>query len=744
MAPTATPTATLAAQPPPVAPPAAPPADQDTVAGMAQRIRAKYPGAYDDKTDIDLVDRVIQKYPVYRERLSDQEYAKLPSSPANQQQMQRQNAVIDAGQPENREGFFKGALHEFFNQARGATQSARPFSAPSPGAGAEQGANLVGNWELRKQQGYPLRYRLMTAATEALGIPTGAEGEEQAAKRGDMAGVIGHAAVPGAELLEGTTGAGRKRLGKTVNWVAQKTAPLRQSTAEAITRPTIQRPLRKLQIEERYGHEPEKAIVSEKVSTSAEAQKRLNDLGQAIDDELTKPAPAGQSTAPIDTEQIIRSAADAAIQKAMQTGKPAAVSAIESSRDALLQSHGNLQKAPRAAAQMYRTIREGVKYGPDDTQNIAANYRQSVADAISNSVKNSRPDAAPLMQRYGDLKAAAEDMKRGEDTRSMQGMFSRAREGVQVQGTRKAAQAIGTQYPALPGRPLPRTVAPQMPAPPAGPGLPPATPTGAALVPGGPALPPATNVFVHPQPTPTAPPAPAGLAARSAPTQLPGAFGLRGTELQSSIGPESSRPLRMPAGQAVPEEGFRTEHGPSGEPIASGPSTPKPPARPFSRSAAAAADPRTELSEVVARQRKVDQQVRSARAGTQAMKEAIQKARELSARREELEKTLGITKPEAKPFTARTETTAKAGMKPEAKPLTKLSFTPTFDSLPKEAQEHLSNVEKRIQSMPQSLRQAEEAKIQKYAPRGFGMKERLAREYAKQNSLPVKFGPGEL
>jgi len=82
------------------------------------------------------------------------------------------------------------------------------IGGPSAGTAAQQAVDVVTSEELRKAEGRSLPYRAITTATEMLGIPTGAKGEEEAAARGDTAGVVGHALGAGVVGVGATVGLG--------------------------------------------------------------------------------------------------------------------------------------------------------------------------------------------------------------------------------------------------------------------------------------------------------------------------------------------------------------------------------------------------------------------------------------------------------------------------------------------------------------------------------------------------------
>ena len=105
------------------------------------------------------------------------------------------------------EGFIRGGLNELWDQAKGAAKSLYPnrenwYGTAGPGgvlSPVKNSLDAVQNWARRTDEGRSTGYKALTGATEMAGLPTGAQGEEEAAKHGDVGGVLGHAAVPMVE-----------------------------------------------------------------------------------------------------------------------------------------------------------------------------------------------------------------------------------------------------------------------------------------------------------------------------------------------------------------------------------------------------------------------------------------------------------------------------------------------------------------------------------------------------------------
>ena len=149
-------------------------------------------------------------------------------------------------------GFLSSVVDELGNQVKGVLGTITPdFSKKNLyGAGGivkeavapfQNAADAAEAWQRRKAEGRSLPYRMLTGATELAGIPTGAQGEEEALRKGGgTAAVLGHAAVPVAETL------GAEALSHIPTKVAG--APIRYGarTAEDVINAKIAKPLTNL------------------------------------------------------------------------------------------------------------------------------------------------------------------------------------------------------------------------------------------------------------------------------------------------------------------------------------------------------------------------------------------------------------------------------------------------------------------------------------------------------------------
>ena len=527
-----------------------PPADgQETIQGMASRIRTKYPGAYDDKPDDELVHHWVAKYPVYSDKLAPAEKAKLPD--VNKSLFDPANKSID---PET---------------------YSRIYSSYHPAEPAPTGFldNVTGEAK-HIWHGLTAEPEMVEGMDSMLAKGQSAQDAVSSFKAGNYGDAASHAA--GVIPVIGSTIEARSQQAKTDPWgavgagltdTAAAAAPflidrmlepgegpgvhqkgVRQKGAEALAKATVPRTMTEAKADLKYGHSAERAIVGEGVSNSNQAAAKMEDVGQALDRALTQPKYMGKT---VEVEPIIRERADAHIQDAKRAGNLGAVKRIEDIRDAMLNEYGNLDKSPRAAAAMKTQLYGDVKFTGNDYDTEANAFRKDVASGIRDRINDVTGKEIPeLNQRYGDLAAARDSMQRGELSRAQKGIKERAIAGTMAQGTRKIAQWLsGDKYED------PTKIAPTIPA-----GITRQAPEAAPEPAGGTALPATAmpspaNAWLRTTGLPEAPPPPPPSFSGGARRVLPPSFSARGTEIQTNIGPEAAQPIPMPGkvpGRAVP------------------------------------------------------------------------------------------------------------------------------------------------------------------------------------------------
>jgi len=131
-------------------------------------------------------------------------------------------------------GIVSSGASELGQQAIGLLKSLYPnksnmYGLAGPGgilAPAQGALNAIQSWQQRTQQGRSVPYKLLTGGAQLANLPTGAEGEEQAAETGNWRGVLGHALVP---ALEAMAAPAIHEAGVRI----MRTAPLPEGTSQA-------------------------------------------------------------------------------------------------------------------------------------------------------------------------------------------------------------------------------------------------------------------------------------------------------------------------------------------------------------------------------------------------------------------------------------------------------------------------------------------------------------------------------
>jgi hypothetical protein len=552
------PTTDQAAQPqapPPAQPPQqpappqqsqGPPANgQETIQGMAQRIRTKFPGTYDDKPDDELVHHWITGKPAYSDLLAPTEKAKLPD--VNKSLFDPANKGID---PET---------------------YSRIYSSYHPAEPAPTGfLNNVAGEAKNIWKGLTAEPEMVEGMDSAMAKGKSAEDAVNSFRAGNYGDAASHAA--GVIPVVGSTIEARSQQAKTDPWgavgagltdTAAAAAPflidrmlsgesegpgIRQRGAESLAKTTVPRTMSEAKADLKYGHSAERAIVREGVSNSKQAVAKMDDVGQALDRALTQPKYMGKT---VDVEDVVQERAKAHIQDAKRAGNLGAVKRIEDVRDAMLNEYGSLDKSPRAAAAMKTQLYGDVKFTGADGDNEANAFRKDVASGIRDGINDVTGKEIPeLNRRYGDLAAAKSAMQRGELSLAQKSIKDNVVGGAVAQGTRKVAQWLGGNKYADPN-----DIAPVTPA-----GITRLTPDATteqsdrAALPAA-RTPTAANAWLRTTGLPEAGPPPPPSFSGQAQRVLPPSFSARGTEVQTNIGPEAAQPIPMPGkvpGRAAP------------------------------------------------------------------------------------------------------------------------------------------------------------------------------------------------
>jgi hypothetical protein len=758
---------------PPPAPPETAPKDQpqqtETIESLSARIKDKYPdyGAVDDR---ELVRRVIAKHPEYQTRLAGTELQRLTPG----------GAAPPAEQP----GFLSQAADVVGNQVKGiAAESVKPWTALHEGYegyerareggasiprslafGGVKAANASGILDpIKDASEIPDRYNAYKGTLGKVGAglyagvaPTAAKatgvdlpGMEEAARTGNKTGVAAQAAVPAGEAVaaEATRIPAVQRV---TSQIAGAVNPARDAAADAIARPTLSRPIAKVRTDRIYGHSPETAIVKENVSTAPQAVAKMQEVGQTLSDQLNR-----YPNVTIDNARIIRQTAQQFIDDATKHGKPEVANAVARARDAYLnqQQWGNLNRTPRATAEFKSNLYGEIKFrGGDDAATTADNFRRATASRLRDEINRATndPKIVELNQRYGDLASARDTMQRQSDARTDKGITERVNTSLAERGTRGAAQLIGRQYEPLPNNAAvtaANATAARRGIPPTG------TPTGPQLQPqpartGTAAWNRTTNIAgqqatIPSQVTPRELPAQSSpMRGRPAPSSTGEIRDMPGRVRDRVIIPDKSGPLARNANQEYrePQPTF-VKRGPREKPFEKAPE--KPPQQAAKPAPKVQAQP-AEAPKPKAQVSPIKPKVEPENPGTpQDLQKRIDTLRSQRNRTNDSTKYAALDKK----YKAAMDEFYKNRKEPEEKeeavaPAPKQSRTATFDSLPKDDQEWISNYAKEIGHMPQSLREQEMSDLQKYGEQGTLLKERIAMQHLERQKNGAEAEPG--
>lgn len=149
---------------------------------------------FPDGTDPAVIDRTMKQY------ITGQTAAQAPAAaPAPASTPPMPGVIQSAGQELG--GQASGLLHDLYPNKSNMYGLMGIGGVFSP---LKSAIDAITNWQRRTQDNRSVPYKLLTGATEAAGIPTGAAGEEQEAARGNPSGVIGHALTPALETVLGS------------------------------------------------------------------------------------------------------------------------------------------------------------------------------------------------------------------------------------------------------------------------------------------------------------------------------------------------------------------------------------------------------------------------------------------------------------------------------------------------------------------------------------------------------------
>lgn len=367
---------------------------------FAAAIRAKHPGAYDKRSDAELVSAYVNKYPVYKDRVAG--FAKTEfekQHPGTGWDTSGKEATFSG------EGALGAAGDTLANQALGVGKSvAGMFLAPmiSPMvSGYNSLKDIYGEAKAGWQRGEKespsnLLARPGEALLSGAGSLAGMSASQSAAhaERGEGGPIAGEAMVPAAEaaLAYGTKAA----------------KPLRSGLAKKLVEPLVYENLGETRADTRMNVQPEQAILDEslvgsKKQMSAQADKRLSELKSSADNILQNHPNAMQQ---LDVNPIIDSAIDDAIKGTQKVA--GSTERLEALRDALKTKYGKTQGTPYEINNLKTSIQEqannlGAYRNTQPVEASLADAMRKVASGIKDKVNQSVPEATDLNSRMSNL-----------------------------------------------------------------------------------------------------------------------------------------------------------------------------------------------------------------------------------------------------------------------------------------------------------------------------------------------------
>ena len=432
---------------------------------FAQRIRSKYPGAYDDKPDEVLVKAYLQKYPTYADRVDfATNKASNPALSEKQVEKPKKNIAQEL------------RVQPFIGAAKGAGSTAfglgKAVSKPLIGL-----ANILGkgvNKITGKQTYTPItskvREQIFTkpdslkptntgqkigfgaeqigeffipggAVTKGAKAVQGAKVFSQAPKLAKAAGfgtkVAGEAlSMGGVTALQGGDKAQTKSamilsaafpvFGKSASKLANTKIGqyAAKSLMEKIPSRMMNSLIRPREAAFSFGKNPGLAIADEGIVANTRGgllqriTKKKQEIGQAIEQELTHPNVANKI---IDVTPAIQTL-DATIQKAAKTGDQTLVRRLLDIKKSLTKEFElvgddlvekgvrNLQLTPLEAQKLKREIGEATRWTGQAFDADANKARVAVYRAIDSLIDDAVPNISKLNSRYANMLTAEKEL----------------------------------------------------------------------------------------------------------------------------------------------------------------------------------------------------------------------------------------------------------------------------------------------------------------------------------------------
>ena len=404
---------------------------------LAAKVRAKFPGTYDDMSDDALGQAVVQKHP---------EYQDLVQPPSGSIQMKKGGPVVQPSAelkaqfgdnsapppavPTPNQTQSQGSFLDSFGTRLRKAVETKPDDSPLTKAGKgfasvftslpEAGVSFLRDWpekptadasqyQTRGQQaltqGDPLAFlgHSINQVLAPTGIPQMIEGLSNTDPYEASGNVIGQVALMKAP--------------EAISAASEKLAPVRQALADNIVAPLTYEGVGEAGADSRMGINPEKGITQEglvgtKKGLVAKATTRVTQLKTAANQILQNHP---NSTVQIDATPHIDGAIDAAVAEANKTGAP--TDRLEAIRNAMKTQYGPTQGTPLEMNNFATDLQQRANgLGAfKNTQPVEASAASAMSDAarrIRQNVNSTIPEVEDLNTRMANLLDARSGLTR--------------------------------------------------------------------------------------------------------------------------------------------------------------------------------------------------------------------------------------------------------------------------------------------------------------------------------------------
>jgi hypothetical protein len=379
---------------------------------LASKVRAKFPGAYDDLSDDALGQAVVQKHPEYQDLVNMSPGAMQTAPGAPVTQAPKETPPPKTGLWNSIKEFGKGLWDPIGSLPESGVSMLRDW----PEKPIAQGQDYRARAEAAKTAGDPLSYlgHTINAALAPTTIPQTIESlvnMDPARASGNLITMAGLAKAPEA-----------------ISSLPEKTASMRQAAADNIVAPLTYEGAGEAGADARMGIEPEKGLTQEglvgtKKGLAAKANTRVTEL-KTTANQILQNHP--NSNVQIDAAPHIDGAIDSAINEANKTGAP--TDRLEAIRNAMKTQYGATQGTPLEMNNLATSLQQRAQNlgAFKNTQPVEASAASAMSDAarrIRENVNSTVPEVQDLNTRMANLLDARSGLIRSINASRGQSIF---------------------------------------------------------------------------------------------------------------------------------------------------------------------------------------------------------------------------------------------------------------------------------------------------------------------------------